>query len=384
MASSALPSNHRHGLIFCMGAPPRAEASGFTRLVERPPANSTGRPYHFPARWRRPSRTVGRPTMLPAPREHDMRRLLRLHVLRAFVAELPHVDAREEMFPRSEQNRRKRQMQLVDQPRAQILPDRRHAAADPNVLAFGGRGRALEGGLDPVGDEMEGGAALHLDRRPRMVGEHEDGNVIGRRVAPPPLPALVGPGPAHRPEHVAAQDPGPDIGEAADREILVDAGRPAVLAGHLVKHAGREEPPEQPGAAHAERIVEALIGSGAEPVEGEAEGLHAELGHRSVFLLGCPEKKQDAFRTYNLGCHPGESRGPYSRGRCLWTPAFAGVTREWRRFRASFHVLAGRRRRWKLRYRFTPRRTGRSRPRTCAWHRTAWSWDSSRPGADPS
>src|SRR5882724_3424940 len=41
------------------------------------------------------------------------------------------------------------------------------------------------------------------------------------------------------------------------------------------------------------------------------------------------ERKQDAFRSYNLGCHPGESRGLYSRGLCLWTPAFAGVTREW-------------------------------------------------------
>src|SRR5206468_1956393 len=101
----------------------------------------------------------------------------------------------------------------------------RHAAADPHVLAVGGRGRSLEGGLDPVGDEVEGGAALHLDRRPRMVGEYEDSNMIGRRVAPPSLPALVGPGPAHRPEHVAAEDPGPDVGEAAGREIVVDTGR---------------------------------------------------------------------------------------------------------------------------------------------------------------
>jgi hypothetical protein len=30
----------------------------------------------------------------------------------------------------------------------------------------------------------------------------------------------------------------------------------------------------------------------------------------------------------NLGCHPGESRGLYSRGRSVWTPALAGVTRE--------------------------------------------------------
>src|SRR5882724_1275327 len=33
-------------------------------------------------------------------------------------------------------------------------------------------------------------------------------------------------------------------------------------------------------------------------------------------------------RSDNLGCHPGESRGPYSRDGSPWTPAFAGVTRE--------------------------------------------------------
>src|SRR5262249_14816692 len=40
------------------------------------------------------------------------------------------------------------------------------------------------------------------------------------------------------------------------------------------------------------------------------------------------EKTEDALGPHNLGCHPGESRGPYSRGRSLWTPASAGVTRE--------------------------------------------------------
>src|SRR5262249_54211781 len=190
------------------------------------------------------------------------------------------------------------------------------------VLAGGRGGRALQRPLDTVGDEVEGRAALHLERRPRMVGEDEDRTVIGRRVAPPALPALVGPGPAHRPEHVAAQDPGPDIGEAALRERVVDAGRAALLARHRVKGAGREEPAEQSGPAHPERVLQSLVRPGAVAVEREAKALDAQLAHGFLFLPDC-----------------------------------------------SFAV--------------TPRRTARSRPRTCAWHRTAWSWGSCRRGADP-
>ncbi len=50
---------------------------------------------------------------------------------------------------------------------------------------------------------------------------------------------------------------------------------------------------------------------------------------RAINLLClCVRKKLYNPRSSNLGCHPGESRGPYSRGRCLWTPTFVGVTRE--------------------------------------------------------
>ena len=38
------------------------------------------------------------------------------------------------------------------------------------------------------------------------------------------------------------------------------------------------------------------------------------------------ETTVDAFGPHNVDCHPGESRGPYSRSQCLWTPAVAGVT----------------------------------------------------------
>ena len=56
---------------------------------------------------------------------------------------------------------------------------------------------------------MENRAAFHRDRCALVAGQHEDGGVIRRVVAPPPFPAVVGPGAADRPEHVAAQDPRP-------------------------------------------------------------------------------------------------------------------------------------------------------------------------------
>ncbi|WP_306667921.1 4-hydroxythreonine-4-phosphate dehydrogenase PdxA, partial [Klebsiella pneumoniae] len=57
-----------------------------------------------------------------------------------------------------------------------------------------------------------------------MVGQHEDRHVIGRGVAPPALPRIVGPGAAHRAEHVAAEDPGADIVEAARGEGIDASG----------------------------------------------------------------------------------------------------------------------------------------------------------------
>ena len=78
-------------------------------------------------------------------------------------------------------------------PAQQILAHRRGAAADLDVeVARGGLGLS-ERRLDPLGDEMEGRAALHLDRRAGVVGQDEGRRVIGGIVAPPALPRLVGP-----------------------------------------------------------------------------------------------------------------------------------------------------------------------------------------------
>src|SRR5207247_5652584 len=127
------------------------------------------------------------------------------------------------------------------------------------------------------------GAALHREGGARMVRQHEDRAVIRRVVAPPALPALVRPRPAHRPEHVATENPCADIGKAARREIIVSAGIPAILSEHRAERAGRDGPFMQRHPANAERVVEALAGAGPIAVERYREAADAQFRHWGPF-----------------------------------------------------------------------------------------------------
>ena len=69
----------------------------------------------------------------------------------------------EETFAAAEEDGHDRQVQIVDEAGPQVLLDRGHAAAEPDVGLAGGIGRPLQGRLDAVLDEVEGGPALHLD-----------------------------------------------------------------------------------------------------------------------------------------------------------------------------------------------------------------------------
>jgi hypothetical protein len=70
-----------------------------------------------------------------------------------------------------------------------------------------------------------------------MMSENEDGSVVRRVVAPPTLPGFVGPRPADRSKHVAAEDPRANAVEATRREVIVNPSRAAILAVHLMKGA---------------------------------------------------------------------------------------------------------------------------------------------------
>jgi hypothetical protein len=142
--------------------------------------------------------------------------------------------------------------------------------------------------VDAAGDEVEGGAALHHERRAGMVGQHEDRHVVRGLVAPPAFPALVGPGAAHRPEHVAPEDPGAHLGEALFGDLVVDAGLAVDLVlgfarvVHLLPDARGKKPVHQLGAANSQRMLQALVRAGGEAVERNAQAAHEQSGHGVV------------------------------------------------------------------------------------------------------
>jgi hypothetical protein len=101
-----------------------------------------------------------------------------------------------------------------------------------------------------------------------VVGQHEHGDVIDRILAPPTPPALIWPGPANRPEHVPAENPGPNILKASGGKVIINARFAAIVAEQvLLKRSGRESPAMKRSAAHPEWVVEVLVWASAETVE---------------------------------------------------------------------------------------------------------------------
>src|SRR5215210_8745671 len=97
----------------------------------------------------------------------DHPRDLQLHGARADPLEQPH--------PVAKQHRCEVDLDLLDQPRLEELLDNVRAARDPDVLPACHLPRPLQGTLDALGDEVEGGPALPDPRLPRAAGEDEDG-----------------------------------------------------------------------------------------------------------------------------------------------------------------------------------------------------------------
>src|SRR5581483_10457687 len=91
----------------------------------------------------------------------------------------------------AQQDRDDHDVHMIDEARSNEVAEHGGTPADAYVLA-GGR---LAGSLEGLGrrgvDEVDGRAALHLDRRARMMGEDE-GRCVERRIgAPPALPVRV-------------------------------------------------------------------------------------------------------------------------------------------------------------------------------------------------
>src|SRR6266853_941234 len=91
-------------------------------------------------------------------RDHDVRRGRRGHMLGARIAQRRQIDPRKERLTTAEQDRRDRDVHLVDEPCLKILAHRGRPAADLDIALARGP-RATERFLNSAGDEMKDGPA---------------------------------------------------------------------------------------------------------------------------------------------------------------------------------------------------------------------------------
>src|SRR5207342_479481 len=161
-----------------------------------------------------------------------------------------------EAYASAEHDRDHHDVQVVDEPGGKEVTDHGGTPADADVLAAGGLASRLERLGRRGVEEVEGRAALHLDRRARVMGEDE-GRCVERRVGTPPTLPLRVLVPSGRAELPGAHDLGADPRIVQSQERVVDAGATAELADHLVPPTGLEHPFVQPVTGVAEWCLEA-------------------------------------------------------------------------------------------------------------------------------
>src|SRR5512141_857407 len=147
-----------------------------------------------------------------------MRRPLADDLFGTFVPEIAQIEALKKTLTFSEQYRSQSKVKLIDESRAEKLPNGRNSATNPNVLSTSRFSRFVECGVDTASNETELGSSLHAERRTFIMSQHEYRRMIRWLFTPPASPALVRPWSAHRSEHVASKNPCTKAGEAALRD----------------------------------------------------------------------------------------------------------------------------------------------------------------------
>src|SRR3569832_358316 len=121
-------------------------------------------------------------------------------------------------------------MQLIDEALTKILLDRIRPTADPHVASAGRLACTIESLANASRDEVKRGAAFHLDRWARVMGQDEDWNMIRWIVPPPAFPIHVRPGTTNGSEHIPPLFFGLVFLFAARGVVIVYPGRAALLA----------------------------------------------------------------------------------------------------------------------------------------------------------
>lgn len=201
-------------------------------------------------------------------------------VLYAHVTQRGEVYSFKESFTGAKQDGRNGDVHLVNQALAETLLNDIDTATNTNIPASGRGLRLRQGGSHALGDEVKCCSSFHDKRCAGVVGQHEHQNVIDGIFAPPATPALVWPRSANRPEHVPAENPGPDIPKTSSGKVLINARLSAIVAEQvLLKRSRGESPAMQRSASDAEWVVDILVRAGAETVERYGETFYAKLGH---------------------------------------------------------------------------------------------------------
>src|SRR3569833_3405923 len=116
-------------------------------------------------------------------------------------------------------------MQLIDEALTKVLLDGSRPAADPHVASGRRLACTVERLANASRDEVERGAAFHLDRWARVVGQDEDWNMLRWIVPPPAFPEQNQPQTTNKTKQKPPLYPGSDILNAARGEVIVKPRR---------------------------------------------------------------------------------------------------------------------------------------------------------------
>jgi hypothetical protein len=174
------------------------------------------------------SLTATRPSLLElfgaivtVPNEADMDDGWRTHVFDAAVVVSARDGIVKKSFAAAEQHGHDRQMQFINEPCAEVLPNGGCTSSHQNIAAVCNFERGAQSCVDPAVDEMEGGSSLQFDRWTRVVREDEDRVMEGWVLSPPADPLTRLPRAAYRAEHVPTHDGGSNANCSLREELIV-------------------------------------------------------------------------------------------------------------------------------------------------------------------
>src|SRR5271166_1913871 len=142
----------------------------------------------------------------------DKRRVNRLRDLQRHLAP---IDPIEQADPRTEEDWRQRDGELIDHARVEVLQDGIGTSGDPDILVPSDLLRLAQRALDAVIDEVEGSPAWALPGTAHLCGQDEDRRVEG---------SFFGPGEFSPVEHALAHDAHAGAVEGFQQDAVVWAG----------------------------------------------------------------------------------------------------------------------------------------------------------------